>query len=92
MAEQFALAEAAMSVWSMDDCVDEPTTSVQGENTTRTQTRHPFIANNGLNKVFLQQNVSPAREFRIAALCYQCCVFAMMQKCMLAHNSKQLIL
>lgn len=29
VAEQFALAEAAMSVWSMDDCVDEPTTSVQ---------------------------------------------------------------
>lgn len=30
VAEQFALAEAAMSVWSMNDCMDQPSTSLQG--------------------------------------------------------------
>lgn len=30
VAEQFALAEAAMNVWSMNDSFDEPSTSLQG--------------------------------------------------------------
>lgn len=30
VAEQFALAEAAMNVWSMNDCIDQPSTSLQG--------------------------------------------------------------
>nr|XP_061802351.1 protein FAM131C-like [Nerophis lumbriciformis] len=30
VAEQFALAEAAMSVWSMNDCFEQPSTSFQG--------------------------------------------------------------
>uniref|UniRef100_H3CZZ9 Family with sequence similarity 131 member C n=1 Tax=Tetraodon nigroviridis TaxID=99883 RepID=H3CZZ9_TETNG len=29
VAEQFALAEAAMNVWSMNDCADQPSTSLQ---------------------------------------------------------------
>lgn len=30
VAEQFALAEAAMNVWSLNDCIDQPSTSLQG--------------------------------------------------------------
>lgn len=30
VAEQFALAEAAMNVWSMNECVEQPSTSMQG--------------------------------------------------------------
>lgn len=30
VAEQFALAEAAMNVWSMNDGIDQPSTSLQG--------------------------------------------------------------
>lgn len=33
VAEQFALAEAAMNVWSMDDGIDQPSTSLQGLST-----------------------------------------------------------
>lgn len=33
VAEQFALAEAAMNVWSMNDCIEQPSTSLQGLNT-----------------------------------------------------------
>lgn len=30
VAEQFALAEAAMNVWSMNDSLEQPSTSFQG--------------------------------------------------------------
>ncbi len=30
VAEQFALAEAAMNVWSMNDSLEQPSTSLQG--------------------------------------------------------------
>lgn len=30
VAEQFALAEAAMNVWPINDCTDQPSTSLQG--------------------------------------------------------------
>lgn len=76
VAEQFALAEAAMSAWSMTDCVDEATTSVQGENKTRAPTCHPQRKHRPQQGV-LTTNVC---ESSIASLCYQCCVLTMMQK------------